>query len=52
MREAQELAEIEAEKGDQVLEREPKEQELMQEGASEVGETIDDVEAGRNRDGE
>ena len=46
MSERQELADIEETKDDQVLEREPLEQELMQEGKSEAGEQIDDVQSG------
>ena len=45
--ERQELADIEETKVDQVLEREPLEQELMQEGASEAGEQIEDVQSDR-----
>jgi hypothetical protein len=40
----EELAEIEAEKDNQVMEREGLEQELMQQDASEVGEEIDGVD--------
>jgi hypothetical protein len=39
-----ELAEQQQKKEDEVLKREPLEQELMQEGESEVGEEIDDVQ--------
>jgi hypothetical protein len=45
-----ELVEIEEEKDEQVLEREPVEQELMQEGASEAGEHLDAVQADRKRE--
>jgi hypothetical protein len=48
--ELDELVEIEEEKDEQVLEREPVEQELMQEGASETGEHLDAVQADRKRE--
>lgn len=47
MSERQELADIEETKDEQVLEREPLEQELMQEGQSEAGEQVDDVQSDR-----
>lgn len=50
MEEADERAEIEDEKNEQVLEREPAEQELMQKGSSEAGEQLEDVQAERKRE--
>lgn len=47
MSDAEELAEIEGERDEQVLEREPLEQELMQSGESETGERLDDVHTER-----
>ena len=44
---ATELAEQQQKKDDEVLEREPLEQELMQEGASERGEEIESADAER-----
>jgi hypothetical protein len=41
---ADKLAEIEEEKDDQVLEREPLETELMKKGKSQVGEKIGDAQ--------
>ena len=52
MGEAEELTEIEEEKDEQVLEREPLEQELMQEGASDEGENLEDVQTERKGEGE
>ena len=43
---AEELAEQEEKKQDEVLEREGFEQELMDEDASDVGEDVEDVEEG------
>ena len=40
----EELAELEEEKEEQVLHREPFEEELMEAGLSELGTEIDDVE--------
>ena len=40
----EELAEQQEKKEEDVLKREPLEQELMQEGESEVGEDIEDVQ--------
>ena len=40
----EEVAELEQQKEDEVLQREPVEQELMQAGESEVGTEIDGVE--------
>lgn len=44
MPEPGELAEIEEEKDEQVLEREPLEQKLMQDDESQVGEEIEDAQ--------
>ncbi|MEA2685513.1 MAG: hypothetical protein QOE93_708, partial [Actinomycetota bacterium] len=41
---ASELAEVDSVKEDEVLEREGMEEELMQQGRSEVGEHISDVD--------
>jgi hypothetical protein len=40
----EEVAELQNEKEEQVLHREPFEEELMEEGRSELGTEIDDVE--------